>query len=152
EAYLKRLSPARPRLGPWQRLGEPWYSRPRVFFFQAEDGIRDFHVTGVQTCALPIFTFPRRAGRIEIEDARASLMRNNILATPDNVRAVRQVIMEEAALGMWQDIVANPDFYTLPGARDLLFAMDEPAFNLQEIQHMLNEAGLEFLGFVDLDP
>src|SRR5690606_16218551 len=27
-----------------------------IFFFQAEDGIRDFHVTGVQTCALPIFS------------------------------------------------------------------------------------------------
>src|SRR5690625_5724552 len=27
---------------------------PDVFFFQAEDGIRDGHVTGVQTCALPI--------------------------------------------------------------------------------------------------
>src|SRR5439155_12894200 len=28
---------------------------PRLlFFFQAEDGIRDGHVTGVQTCALPI--------------------------------------------------------------------------------------------------
>src|SRR5690606_40962277 len=27
-----------------------------IFFFQAEDGIRDFHVTGVQTCALPICT------------------------------------------------------------------------------------------------
>src|SRR5690625_5865167 len=26
------------------------------FFFQAEDGIRDGHVTGVQTCALPICT------------------------------------------------------------------------------------------------
>src|SRR5207247_4423416 len=26
-----------------------------VFFFQAEDGIRDPLVTGVQTCALPIF-------------------------------------------------------------------------------------------------
>src|SRR2546427_1930297 len=25
-----------------------------VFFFQAEDGIRDLTVTGVQTCALPI--------------------------------------------------------------------------------------------------
>src|SRR5690606_39731111 len=25
-----------------------------IFFFQAADGIRDFHVTGVQTCALPI--------------------------------------------------------------------------------------------------
>src|SRR5439155_4495981 len=29
------------------------------FFFQAEDGIRDGHVTGVQTCALPIFIIAR---------------------------------------------------------------------------------------------
>src|SRR3989454_7204309 len=28
-----------------------------VFFFQAEDGIRDYKVTGVQTCALPISIF-----------------------------------------------------------------------------------------------
>src|SRR2546426_8413280 len=27
------------------------------FFFQAEDGIRDYKVTGVQTCALPISTW-----------------------------------------------------------------------------------------------
>src|SRR6266496_4681220 len=27
----------------------------RFFFFQAEDGIRDLYVTGVQTCALPIY-------------------------------------------------------------------------------------------------
>src|SRR6266511_2963338 len=35
-----------------------------IFFFQAEDGIRDFHVTGVQTCALPIAgcaILPRRS-------------------------------------------------------------------------------------------
>src|SRR5690349_23687390 len=31
------------------------------FFFQAEDGIRDLYVTGVQTCALPIYRFD--AGR-----------------------------------------------------------------------------------------
>src|SRR2546430_4312000 len=41
------------------RLYGPWYwSRQsacgRCFFFQAEDGIRDLTVTGVQTCALPI--------------------------------------------------------------------------------------------------
>src|SRR5256885_4830784 len=29
--------------------------RSVFFFFQAEDGIRDYKVTGVQTCALPIF-------------------------------------------------------------------------------------------------
>src|SRR5438270_1869016 len=28
-----------------------------IFFFQAEDGIRDLTVTGVQTCALPIFAW-----------------------------------------------------------------------------------------------
>src|SRR5690606_40365607 len=32
------------------------------FFFQPDDGIRDFHVTGVQTCALPISS--RRATSI----------------------------------------------------------------------------------------
>src|SRR5215510_4459610 len=30
-----------------------------IFFFQAEDGIRDGHVTGVQTCALPISSRPQ---------------------------------------------------------------------------------------------
>src|SRR5690606_40274052 len=42
------------------------------FFFQAEDGIRDFHVTGVQTCALPISQRPPAAqdhgGGAETED------------------------------------------------------------------------------------
>src|SRR6266511_3769607 len=41
------------------------------YFFQAEDGIRDFHVTGVQTCALPILTLrgtlPSRAERLVAE-------------------------------------------------------------------------------------
>src|SRR5205823_9430988 len=38
-----------------------------IFFFQAEDGIRDKLVTGVQTCALPIFDVvsePQRAKRL----------------------------------------------------------------------------------------
>src|SRR5260221_8397843 len=45
--------------GPQARV--PLYNRPHwldllpvLFFFQAEDGIRDHCVTGVQTCALPI--------------------------------------------------------------------------------------------------
>src|SRR5207248_3935437 len=36
------------------------------FFFQAEDGIRDRTVTGVQTCALPILTVHERERAIEI--------------------------------------------------------------------------------------
>src|SRR5256885_5159292 len=44
------------------------------FFFQAEDGIRDYKVTGVQTCALPISGVARgsRGGRGRADrDSRA---------------------------------------------------------------------------------
>src|SRR5205085_3502059 len=41
------------------------------FFFQAEDGIRDLTVTGVQTCALPILAFAVR--RAEPRSRRGSL-------------------------------------------------------------------------------
>src|SRR5207253_4270673 len=44
------------------------------FFFQAEDGIRDGHVTGVQTCALPISsantTKTRTAPAIDADSGR----------------------------------------------------------------------------------
>src|SRR5258708_30182437 len=47
-----------PRAGPKEALGTReqvgLLRRLRIFFFQAEDGIRDDLVTGVQTCALPI--------------------------------------------------------------------------------------------------
>src|SRR5258707_8619020 len=49
------LTLVRSRLGP--RMADRAAVRERVrtvFFFQAEDGIRDIGVTGVQTCALPI--------------------------------------------------------------------------------------------------
>src|SRR5438445_835359 len=47
------------------------------FFFQAEDGIRDIGVTGVQTCALPIFSrrrsTSRLARRVEWDASRRAL-------------------------------------------------------------------------------
>src|SRR2546427_8770558 len=42
------------------------------FFFQAEDGIRDLTVTGVQTCALPIYPVLARWG----DRDRAGLLRD----------------------------------------------------------------------------
>src|SRR5690606_40765155 len=52
----------------FQSTLSPWFIASAIislflsssFFFQAEDGIRDFHVTGVQTCALPICTTRKR--------------------------------------------------------------------------------------------
>src|SRR6266403_4278071 len=37
-----------------------WLITLFFFFFQAEDGIRDLYVTGVQTCALPISVLAQR--------------------------------------------------------------------------------------------
>src|SRR5690625_6802555 len=45
------------------------------FFFQAEDGIRDGHVTGVQTCALPIFA-PDEPRSSRDDDDQASSCRS----------------------------------------------------------------------------
>src|SRR5256885_5332011 len=42
----------------WGQYGQDYI----FFFFQAEDGIRDYKVTGVQTCALPIWPLALRAG------------------------------------------------------------------------------------------
>src|SRR5690606_40879160 len=49
-----------------------------VFFFQAEDGIRDFHVTGVQTCALPILITGGGPTGVEIAGMLAE-MRKKVL-------------------------------------------------------------------------
>src|SRR5690606_39629155 len=43
--------------------------RRNSFLFQADGGIRDFHVTGVQTCALPIFL--RRLARLREHESYA---------------------------------------------------------------------------------
>src|SRR5439155_10303761 len=44
------------------------------FFFQAEDGIRDGHVTGVQTCALPIFVAVLASLMVSYTRARAEAL------------------------------------------------------------------------------
>src|SRR5437868_15350221 len=44
-----------------------------LFFFQAEDGIRDRNVTGVQTCALPIYLLaPPRVDRVHADAQRGA--------------------------------------------------------------------------------
>ena len=58
-----------------------------VFFFQAEDGIRDAHVTGVQTCALPILAE-------SVNDV--ATVQQNLLKNLDDANAARS---EERRVG-----------------------------------------------------
>src|SRR5260370_22888030 len=68
------------------------------FFFQAEDGIRDSSVTGVQTCALPIFASWAAAGRPWNGSGRFS-------------RGWRQSTMPQASSALWEKFNRHaPDF------------------------------------------
>src|SRR5205809_6424279 len=56
------------------------------FFFQAEDGIRDVAVTGVQTCALPISK--TRIENLSIEQVEAEMARGDVQVV--DIRDVRE--------------------------------------------------------------
>src|SRR5690348_17397864 len=56
-AMLGSMAPIRCLIArSFSRCGYLLYQLVFFFFFQAEDGIRDGRVTGVQTCALPIWS------------------------------------------------------------------------------------------------
>src|SRR5690625_1549585 len=63
------------------------------FFFQAEDGIRDGHVTGVQTCALPISIpiFPE-------------LLLKALILHPSFLHGVRRNLRQEGPTAVWGTI------------------------------------------------
>src|SRR2546425_7930498 len=74
-----------------------------VFFFQAEDGIRDKLVTGVQTCALPIsrarevIAGGETAGRAALPQIEAALARRRLSRRAGGPRA--PVVEPESVLG-----------------------------------------------------
>src|SRR3712207_9472083 len=72
------------------------------FFFQAEDGIRDIGVTGVQTCALPISRPGRRSHRLTRLAVAAisaeSRPRSRTRTTPDGGRVRASTDAAAAAL------------------------------------------------------
>src|SRR5256884_2190182 len=69
------------------------------FFFQAEDGIRDVAVTGVQTCALPIFLDEQRGG-VSIQISRNGV-RLALVLQPNqrNVVVLNETASTGAAIG-----------------------------------------------------
>src|SRR5688500_19671024 len=71
------------------------------FFFQAEDGIRDYKVTGVQTCALPISKFEVRY----------------LDADPAHERAYNRITIEGAT------VVKHERYDDKPGGHKLMSSM-----------------------------
>src|ERR1022692_2733526 len=73
------------------------------FFFQAEDGIRDYKVTGVQTCALPIWLAllndPERAEMLRAEPELMPQAIEELLRHSGPSRAQFRRAAEDMALG-----------------------------------------------------
>src|SRR5258708_29672474 len=80
--------------------GMAWFG----FFFQAEDGIRDDLVTGVQTCALPISTDAHRRAAVRAEgSARGSHQLN-----AERLRAGERIFGEQDLEGLVRAIAVRP--------------------------------------------
>src|SRR5690625_293373 len=83
------------------------------FFLQAEDGIRDGHVTGVQTCALPIsaravssliaVARTRFTSQAEVSALLAHLQRQADQPGADGARLIDDIVpqLSEIAQGLW---------------------------------------------------
>src|SRR5690606_39660302 len=74
-------------------------------FFQAEDGIRDFHVTGVQTCALPISLCACQSAKFPRFPSRGHAGRVAAMNASD-----RTDEMPPPTGGHWVDVGAVDDF------------------------------------------
>src|SRR5690606_38776157 len=99
--------------------------------FQAEDGIRDFHVTGVQTCALPICDCYGTAGdlnvsevadvipscrRLGLEHPQEGIVRGHFAPEPDALRAT----VRNLRSGVEAPV---PDAFGVPGTSLTVSAM-----------------------------
>src|SRR5207302_7808112 len=78
---------------------------------QAEDGIRDFHVTGVQTCALPIF----RSGQTARSRGRSPRLARRMLR---RTWSALPLILALALVVRIAVIVATPHFRPIFDAHD----------------------------------
>src|SRR5690606_39669952 len=92
-----------------------------LFFFQAEDGIRDFHVTGVQTCALPIYRL-ENLGFFNAEVVSDTSITNRkatvtYTATPHIIYRINSVTFEVDSSELGKDIKATePETLLKPGS------------------------------------
>src|SRR3989440_44126 len=78
----------------------------RFFFFQAEDGIRDLIVTGVQTCALPIY--PSCGGLLLVEldgpvaEVEALMIQVNEICRSNGASEIRLAQSDEERALVWK--------------------------------------------------
>src|SRR3712207_4452057 len=128
--------------------GVGWWS---LLFFQAEDGIRDIGVTGVQTCALPIFGIGKAGDAGELKralDEAAALDRRLIVEAGVDAREIEVSVLgnEEAEVSVPGEIlVKKGEFYDYEakyaeGGMELVAPADIPDETMAELRRIARTA------------
>src|SRR5688572_4289740 len=92
------------------------------FFFQAEDGIRDLTVTGVQTCALPIFTGSGEvmlASQLDVAglpDGRVEVRSANVEMGQGTLTIFTKIAAARLGIAPNDVVIADPDTGRVPNS------------------------------------
>src|SRR5687767_8042640 len=97
------------------------------FFFQAEDGIRDKLVTGVQTCALPIFQESNR-----LKGEFLSTMSHEIRAPMNSIMGYGHLLLDGVAGEMSPEQAA--DVSQITGSAERLLRLIDNVLDLSKIE------------------
>src|SRR5690606_32878442 len=107
--------------------------------FQAEDGIRDFHVTGVQTCALPI------SYALRVDAARALANVDDPRARPALRAAYERAVEDEERVLLGGALGATGDQRAAAFVRALLPRAEPPLrlLALQALEHLGDDSDVD---------
>ena len=86
-------------------------------------------------------------GREPVRAAQELAEQGGLSSTADDIRTFRDKIMQLDEYSEAHQLTRFSDFYSLSGCRDLAFHEREQWFTLPQIEQMLGELGLTFVGF-----
>lgn len=99
---------------------------------------------------IKVGVYSRKARDIVLR-SRDIIERNKLTPSEDNIRLFRKAILEGSQNPAFRGILTSPDFYNISGCRDLLFHEHETQFDPNQLNQMIQNLDLNFIGFV-LDP
>lgn len=85
--------------------------------------------------------------RVAITELR-KLLNHKLPQSEDEIRLVREALLQNTLPGLWQDLFNSPDFYSLSGCRDLVFHAQEHVFNVLDLPRFLQCANLQWIGML----
>jgi len=88
-----------------------------------------------------------RLARAPLLEAGELIRESGFGPRDSDIRAFRQGVLKAGARGPLAELLGSTDFFSLSECRDLLFHVHEAQLTLPGVRSLLDETGLEFLGF-----